>query len=132
MKLYTDLEQSKKLTKILSEESADHFHFISHIHTDGPLYEMIRPISEVDDISKYWPCWSLAALIDALPEIQSSKPAILLNSNSIVYPHVSGLSAKADNLVDACVEMIINLHEKGLLKIKVTNTACNLFEDCDK
>ena len=115
IKLYTDLEQSKKLTKLLTEESADHFHFISHIHTDGPLYEMIRPRSEVDDISKYWPCWSLAALIDVLPEIQRSKPVICLNNNNITYPHMSDLSVKADNLVDACVDMILLLHNRNLL-----------------
>lgn len=115
MKLYTELEQSKKLTEILPEESADHVHVIGHMHTDGPRYEIIRSRDEVSAPDRYWPCWSLAALIDVLPEIQRSKPVICLNNNNITYPHMSDLSVKADNLVDACVAMILKLHEQNIL-----------------
>lgn len=128
MKLYTDLEQSKKLTKILSEESADHFHFISHIHTDGPLYEMIRPISEVDDISKYWPCWSLAALLDILEsEIDGEEgETYQLNINKECtwwdvwyrerYEEADSIEiASAEELIDACYNMILKLHELKML-----------------
>lgn len=68
MKSYTDLVQSRKLSEILPLESADFFWIIGHLHTDGPKYEIIRPINEVYETDKYWPCWSLAALISILPQ----------------------------------------------------------------
>ena len=63
-KIHTDLNQSKKLTEMLPIESADHFHIIGHLHTDGPRYEVIRSKNEVSDHDSYWPCWSLAALLN--------------------------------------------------------------------
>lgn len=61
------------------------------------------------------PCWSLASLLGVLPEIQGGKPAISLNDNYITYPRMSDLHTEADNLVDACYEMILKLHELKML-----------------
>lgn len=128
MKAYTDLEQSKKLTEILPEESADHFHNIGHIHTDGPRYEFIEQKIKGDDTSAYWPCWSLAALLNVLPiSIDEGKHRLaLINSNpsgEIVlwlccYEDDKGdmlMECYANNQVDACYEMILNLKEMNLL-----------------
>lgn len=119
IKSYTDLQQSKELIKFLPPESADHFHIIGHLHTDGPRYEVIRQRNEVVEIDKYWPCWSLAALLNVLdfPSLSKDK----LGGGKIgwmvsVYPDNCRYdSCWHDNPVDACVEMILMLKEKNLL-----------------
>ena len=105
IKSYTDIEQSKKLAEILPIESADMYR----------IYDIPYAIPYENRIGEAKPCWSLAALLDVLPEIQGSKPVIALDDNYITYPHMSGLHFKADNLVDACVAMIIKLHELKML-----------------
>ena len=71
------------------------------------------------ETNKYWPCWSLAALLDVLPFPQLSKDK--LGSGKVgwmvsVYPDNCRYdSCWHDNPIDACVEMIIKLYEKKLL-----------------
>lgn len=130
MKAYTDIEQSKKLEKILPLESADmswcnkSIRGVNYTDSFSVNLRTVKEMREVFDEAlsggwdKYWelmPCWSLTALLDALPEIQGSKPVIALDDNYITYPHMGGLQTKAGNLVDACYEMIIKLHEQKLL-----------------
>lgn len=110
-KIYTDLGQSKRLTDILPIESADHFHIIGHLHTDGPRYEVIRSKNEVSDHDRFWPCWSLAALLNVLP-------SATLDSSDDHYYRVHCMERYTewyDNPVDACVEMILKLNELKLL-----------------
>ena len=66
MKAYIDIEQSKKLAEILPIESAD-FHFSANLSPKGYLEKPIWGNSEYADYSAF-PCWSLAALLDILPE----------------------------------------------------------------
>ena len=120
MKAYTDLNQSKKLAEILPLESADHFHIIGHLHTDGPKYEVIRSRNEVVETDKYWPCWSLAALLGVIPN--KLKIAICINDfqngkdkYAIGSVEHDNYDCYADNLVDACYEMIIKLNELKML-----------------
>ena len=122
IKAYTDLEQSKTLAKILPLESADMYYeevcnlpkaivgnYILHIQCmeDKDYKKLSKPVLS--------PAWSLASLLDVLPEIQGGKPIIALDDNYITYPHMSDLHTKADNLVDACYDMIIKLNELNLL-----------------
>ena len=112
MKSYTDIEQSRKLAEFLPLKSAD-MYYSNHSFENG-----YRPIPHIGDYSIIYnqlPCWSLAALLGVLPEIQGSKPVISLYDNYITYPHMSGLHTKADNLVDACVAMIEKIHVLNLL-----------------
>lgn len=111
MKSYTDIEQSKKLTKILPLESADMYWFRNNVEVPC-VYpkDMMK-----DSVSVTCPCWSLAALLGVLPKIHGGKPAISLDDNYITYPHMRGLHTKAESLVDACVAMIEKLHELNLL-----------------
>ena len=117
IKAFTDLEQSKKLAKILSLKSAD---FGWNVFVDGT--SRILPINDWEltkDGSggvKFFRAWSLAALLNALPKVEGGKPVIALDDNYITYPHVSYLHTKTDNLlIDACYEMILKLHELKLL-----------------
>ena len=122
IKSYTDLEQSKKLAKILPLESADMFYneepedeTYSKDIVDTK-YPMVLREGHIRFLEEYGiPCWSLAALIGVMPEIQGGKPVISLDDNYITYQHMSDLYTKADNLVDACVAMIEKLNELNLL-----------------
>lgn len=122
MKSYTDLEQSKVLAEILPFESADFFWIIGHLHTDGPRYEIIRPRNEVSEIEKYWPCWSLSALLNVMPSEVDDNYFLTIHKEGdeycCCYDDINGNSFRhefADNPIDACYYMIIKLHEKSLL-----------------
>lgn len=115
MKAYTDLNQSKKLAKILPVESADmHWQYIEE--DDGQLQWFYFPkdfsINQHDDV----PCWSLAALLDVLEHprcFQGDKPTYWFCGcfgKDKLYHEV-----EADNPVDACYEMIIKLHEQKIV-----------------
>lgn len=109
MKSYTDIEQSRKLAEILPIESADMYWWYN-----GQKY-YVETIDHNDFQKGDIRAWSLAALLDVLPEIQGGKPIIALDDNYITYPHMSDLHIKADSLVDACVVMIEKLHELKML-----------------
>ena len=113
MKSFTDLEQSKKLAEILPLESADMRY--------SPLGENMHPWVWTDTFIEKdaVPCWSLAALLDVLPEgvIEKYYAPNLQKENgkySIAYGNEE-LLCIANNPVDACYEMIIKLHELKLL-----------------
>ena len=120
MKAYTNIEQSKKLAEILPPETADMKWYFWKSEIDAPKlptfgYSKTAAESYKDTEAVYLPCWSLAALLGVLPEIQGGKPIIALDDNYITYPHISDLHTKADNIIDACVDMIIKLNEQNLL-----------------
>lgn len=127
MKAYTDLEQSKKLAEILPLESAD---FMWEYDPDKETYwnkPTMIPIDSyifVNDI----PCWSLAALISIIPQEIFDGEYILNitegcdNKWVITYDHYEnrhhsyyGLSSGADNLIDACTDIIIKLKERNII-----------------
>ena len=113
IKSYTDLSQSKTLSKILSPESAD-MHFVNDKHAG------CVPYLEMTDGSNPWlkgtnisPCWSLSALLGVLPnyQLQTQDDGIgILCSCNGKFNIVT-----ANNPVDACVAMIVKLHEQKLL-----------------
>lgn len=134
MKSYTNLEQSKKLAEILPIESADmwwNFYSVTMndttpqiIHLDTPWVGNYNWDNKPDNI----PCWSLAALLNIIPqEIFDGEYIInitegLNNRWILTYDHYEnrnhsyyGLSTSTDNLVDACYKMILILHELKLL-----------------
>ena len=124
MKAFSDLEQSKKLAEILPIESADMYWWSS-----GKRY-YIEAMDDGDfnEEEGHIRAWSLAALINIIPqELFDGEYIINItegidNKWIITYDHYEnrnhsfyGLSTGADNLVDACYEMIIKLHEQNLL-----------------
>lgn len=137
MKAYTNLEQSKKLAKILSLESADMYYMETSYnnYAIGVLKRMERDM--LLNHAKYYkmfPCWSLAALLGILPqsitkyiEGESCQKTFHLNLFRSYYHCVSYSFTPSvnddntlycigrDNWVDACVDMIIRLHELNLL-----------------
>lgn len=133
MKSYTDLEQSKKLAKILPIESADMAWYSSYTK-EGYSIRMLNDTYPLDIIGEEHddiPAWSLAALVNFLPfhvivdnqiysfsaikgldkngETYAIKYAIF---NTTFYLH---LTDYYNNPIDACYEMVLKLNELNLL-----------------
>lgn len=133
MKAYTDVEQSKILKDILPIESADS-HYVRKSTdfrgnpVDGKWSEpkygntnskyahyVVQNFSSYEKLS----AWSLSALLDVLPYPQLSKDKLGSGKEGWM------VSAYPDNCrydscwhnepIDACVEMIIKMHELNLL-----------------
>lgn len=102
-KAFTSLEQSKKLAEILSIESADMWYCNSDPNkiTVGKWEDDEH---DEDDI----PCWSLAALLELIPNYVINKVDDKIYAN-LYY----GLKSSHDNLVDAAFEMICQLKENN-------------------
>jgi hypothetical protein len=122
MKSYTDIEQSKKLAKILPIESADMWHhgFFNPRRMSKIEY---NPPAPYHSVTPQWdcPCWSLAALLSVLPTIDDEFEPQLhrsLDKYRCTYESEedsSGLWRVANNPVDACVAMIEKLNELKML-----------------
>ena len=125
IKAYTDLEQSRKLAEILPLESADMWYsyygnskYNPTIAYKGQQWFLCQIRNSLhDDI----PCWSLAALLNVLPN-GSDVVKEETDTESEKYMCTVGvkndiISTFADNPLDACYEMIIKLHSLKMLKL---------------
>lgn len=119
MKSYTDLKQSKKLAEILPLESADMWwlyitaqgkhiammyeepdpHYLTRMESYGIKNAAIR-------------CWSLAALLGVLPNGIGSFKTV---DGEFYCLSNDYMTKNYDNPIDACYELILNLHELKLL-----------------
>ena len=125
MKSYTNLEQSRKLAEILPLESAD-MCYINGKAQIGFLYEEYKEVGDTV-LQDYEPCWSLTALLSVMPkrikEDNIFRIDVGVKDSSIWYDELSyGVNndlpdITAFNLVDACYEMIVKLHELNLLEL---------------
>ena len=112
MKAYTDIELSKKLSKILPIESADMcYRIVAYNPNDTHVYQAYCFAGTLEsDI----PCWSLSALIELTDECRMEKTP-LDHTGEFTYSFVDDYynirTYEADNPVDACCEMLIKLHE---------------------
>lgn len=143
MKAFTDIEQSKKLSKILPIESADMcYRIVAYNPNDTHVY---RPYCFVGTLESDIPCWSLAALLNIMPKhikqndgrtykfhifnddgivIQRwgcsyvandyHNRAEYLSDPKLKYP-TNIYGGKYEDILDACYEMILKLHEQKLL-----------------
>jgi hypothetical protein len=108
MKAYTDLEQSKNLAKILPLESADMFYRNNGIDVKL-MWEHNAPKVES-------PCWSLAALLSVLPKVINNETLFIETSPALWHiGYRNNYTARADNPIDACYEMVLKLHKLNLL-----------------
>lgn len=127
---FTSLEQSKKLAKILPLESADTHYKVKWLNNESEIFTI--PYSDLgfykDDNYHYCvPCWSIVALLNILPvSCDNGRHCLaLINSNPncktewlCAYEDDNGhlmMECYADTQIDACVEMILKLHESKLL-----------------
>lgn len=105
-KAYTDIDQSKKLAEVLSPESADMFwrevsHGFYHIEAEIPK-------GWYDVPPKGIPCWSLAAILDCL-SANFRIDIKYLDNHWELDCRVQVTYAR--ELVDACVEMVLNTNK---------------------
>ena len=123
MKVFTNLEQCKKLAKILPLKSAD-------AHWKLGVIESFV-IGDNGEFRAYpsVPAWTLAALLGVLPNNKvktttMSKGGWLLDPIDYIdkwfveyedEEHTNDFHVSADEPVDACVEMIEKLSKEGLL-----------------
>ena len=124
IKSYTDLSQSKKLAEILPIESAD---MMWEQHYNNEPYVTIKPHTTIGkSINCHCcNCWSLAALLGVLPQFikfKGDKYYLRFMKDYVEYANdeisITGrcLHTTGDNnLVDACYEMILKLHELKML-----------------
>ena len=121
-KIATTIVQSEKLAEILPIESADMYWSFGNIKFMDNDYD--------SNVVQHIPAWSLAALLNIIPTMIGSvfeKDALRLRMDksetdfNIWYDNLDtvmveeGFDIIETNPVDACVEMIIKLNEKGLL-----------------
>ena len=123
IKSYTDLSQSKTLSKILSLESAD-MYYPWYIEDDGDTIESGHRITTprignftTHKVNKMiLPCWSLVALLVTLnfPSLTQNKEdkweVCIIDHKNDEY-----IEMTANNPIDACVAIIEKLHELNLL-----------------
>lgn len=129
MKAYTDLNQSKKLAEILPLESAD-----MCFNTRNNMPPLMTPYSKFNEFfgmektpDFLIPCWSLAALLEEIPEIinfdddESDYELKIEKENGLYYLSYGNILEYGKleiepqgHFVDACVEMIIKLNEQKL------------------
>ena len=138
MKTYTDLEQSKKLVEILPIESADMVYLRCDFEDEGEYSILVGSYHEgytqredgtiVPVFDEHIPAWSLAALLDVLESEIDCKDGetYLLNIEKEgvwwnvwyreLYDEANPIeTASTEELIDACVEMIIKLNKLNLL-----------------
>ena len=108
MKSYTDIEQSKKLAKILSIESADMFYRDNGIDVKLMWEHNAQKVTS--------PCWSLTALLSVIPNYKLSSEH---NYHTCTADTSFGTETVGwfDCPVDACVAMIEKLHNLKMLKL---------------
>ena len=124
---YTTIEQSKVLAEILPLESADMFWLV--LGNTPRVHVLTEPLSNYSQWESY-PCWSLAALLDLLPNNEHIETTISRGGWKIdTFEYVPNIwwceyentenqtkfNISADNPIDACYEMIIKLDEQKLL-----------------
>ena len=114
IKSYTDIEQSKKLAKILPIESADMYYAYYHNPVSGASYYEEYPMfyKPICNPNESVPCWSLAALLNVLQEYHLSSPNPL---SSMHCCRVNDIETYANNQVDACYDLILKLNELKML-----------------
>ena len=136
MKAYTDIPQSKKLAEILRLESADmHYNNVSIKginYVDEHRAELMEYNRAIKVLSKYSinplfeviPCWSLTALLNYIKDKCGYFELVYLSSTfdgrANKLENVYRLSTDVydvyeNELIDACYEMILKLHELKLL-----------------
>ena len=114
IKSYTDLEQSKKLAEFLSFKSAD-MHY-ERAYFEGKQSDWFVKLGSPIKSDDILPCWSLAALLSVLPKVINNETLFIETSLALWHIGYRNIyTARADNLVDACYELILKLNELKML-----------------
>ena len=125
IKAYTDISQSKTLSKILPLESADMYYTPSLIKGHTGYFPHLKRKLPIDwDIEQAIPCWSLASLLSILPKnLNIGRPSLESNYKGYYWiqyydEFMKPINYKTEcfnNPIDACVAMIEKLNGLKLL-----------------
>jgi hypothetical protein len=142
IKSFTSLEQSQRLAEILNHESADMFYadllddnkhkYNVHILESYGLKTFEDTKTRESKRLSFLPCWSLSALLNVMPKDKSIDCAISFGYYNGEGEYIEKWfcsfvkegettddfiieTTDGDNAIDACVEMILKLHERNLL-----------------
>lgn len=130
MKRCTDLEQSKKLIEIgIDINTADLLYSGVHLGTDGkyyksddnwimtPEYFIQLPHNCTGDIKNQLPAWSLTALYQILgsPVLGKADNYFVILYYADKDRNMKRIICEGESHVDACVDMILKLHDQELL-----------------
>ena len=112
MRLHTNLEQSKKLAEILPLNSADYYYGNGSTLTK-------REWSETDHDEDDIPCWSLGRLFELI-QINCRIEKTMFDQSGIFLYDISTedndfRTVCQEELVDACIEFILELEKRNLL-----------------
>lgn len=117
MKAYTDIEQSKELTKILPIESVDMcYRIVAYNPDDTHVYQ---PYFFIKTLESDIPCWSLVALLSVfstpkleLDEQEDGERGWFVSHYTDDYRYDSYYWNEP---IDACYDLILQLKEKNLI-----------------
>lgn len=142
IKSYSDLEQSRRLAEILPLESADMFYadllddnkhkYNVHLLESYGIKTFEDTRTRESKRLSFLPCWSLSALLNVLPKDKSIDCAISFGyyngEGEYIEKWICSFEKEGettddfiiettdgDNAIDACYEMILELHEHKLL-----------------
>ena len=118
IKSFSDLNQSKVLAKILPPETAD-MCIGNYVGKSGEVDETnihYYPKGESFGAPEIINAWSLAALLDILPKVINNETLYIETSPTLWHiGYRDAYTVRANNLFDACYELILELHEMNLL-----------------
>ena len=109
---YTTIEQSKVLANILPRESADMYYPYNFKLLENESTPEVVIGSLHDTSLRNIPCWSLVALLNAVPQIKvrgSKKIGYIISYNKNIT------TKRYFHIIDACYEMVVKLYELNLL-----------------
>ena len=117
-KICTSQEQSKKLVELgIDANTADMYYDCNSYGIQS------KPEVAIGTVwSKDIPAWSLAALIELLPNkivVNNEKYFLHFTKNKVEYIGIvtwdgqKSISAEADNLLDACYNIVVKLKNDG-------------------
>ena len=109
IKSYTDINQSKKLAKILPLESADMW-WVALNWQETEYYVEVKQ-DGINQPKKAIPCWSFTALFKLLPKSAQLEKGNVTELYRVILPVELETSDWYIDPIDACVAMIERLHE---------------------
>ena len=114
MKSYCDLNQCKVLMEFLPLESADMFYTPANVVIDD-VVKYCEPIlhKPIWNPEEAIPCWSSSALLEIIHD--TGRYELQMYEYGYYFVAKDFITESYSNVVDACYEMILKLHERKLL-----------------
>lgn len=111
-KICTSIEQSRRLIELGVDINTANMYWSLTNQNHPPVIR--KYCAEYGGMQL--PAWSLTALLDVLPKIINHETLFVKALASLWHVEYRGIyTVRSFNLVDACYEMVVELHEQNLL-----------------